>query len=109
MTRHAKTDIRTRPRAARRRVELAVLAAGIVAFFYFIAPTLNATSKPDDPVVEPLAAVQDFSKFSHGSTQHTRMPCLLCHQRTDNSTRPKMPGHSPCTGCHQQQFNDASS
>jgi c(7)-type cytochrome triheme protein len=94
---------------ARRRIEFLVLGLGIVTLLYCVAPTLKATTKRDVPTIEPAAAVQDFSKFSHGSTQHTRMPCLLCHQRNDNSTRPKMPGHSPCSGCHQQQFNDASS
>lgn len=46
----------------------------------------------------------DFSKFQHSSAQHARMPCLLCHKREPGLTRPKMPGHMPCAGCHVTQF-----
>lgn len=53
----------------------------------------------------------DYSKFDHGNAQHARLPCLLCHRRESNATRPTLPGaaeHTPCTGCHAQQFADAS-
>lgn len=49
----------------------------------------------------------DFSKFLHSSPNHARMPCLLCHRRESNSTRPALPGgsgHAPCSGCHAPQF-----
>ena len=35
------------------------------------------------------------------------MPCLLCHRRDDDSARigfPGKAGHTPCIGCHQDQF-----
>jgi c(7)-type cytochrome triheme protein len=54
----------------------------------------------------------DFSKFTHASQQHARLPCLLCHRREDNSTRPTFPGksaHAPCAGCHSQQLADSNS
>jgi c(7)-type cytochrome triheme protein len=51
----------------------------------------------------------DFPVFPHTQPGHARLPCLLCHQRGDNSPRPKLPGHTPCTGCHAQQFADARS
>jgi c(7)-type cytochrome triheme protein len=54
----------------------------------------------------------DFSKFKHDNPQHARLPCLLCHRREDNSTRPTLPGksgHTPCVGCHAQQFSNSSS
>lgn len=57
-------------------------------------------------------AQTDFSKFQHTNPNHSRLPCLLCHRRTDNSATPQMPGkpnHLPCTGCHQQQFANSSS
>jgi c(7)-type cytochrome triheme protein len=57
---------------------------------------------------EPSA---DFSKFLHGSPNHARMPCLLCHRR-ESSARPSMPGangHLPCAGCHAQQFANPES
>lgn len=49
-----------------------------------------------------------FSQFRHSDPQHQRMPCLLCHQRTDNSPRIKRTGHSPCAGCHVDQFKETS-
>ena len=50
----------------------------------------------------------DFSKFAH-TKAHARLPCLLCHRRADNAPRPRLPGHTPCSGCHTQQFaNNAS-
>ena len=41
------------------------------------------------PAFEPQGA--DFSRFTHTNPQHARLPCLLCHQRTDNSPRPRRP------------------
>lgn len=58
----------------------------------------------------PTSAQQvPFSRFSHNSAQHQRMPCLVCHVRNDNRTTPKMPGHIPCASCHVQQFADNKS
>jgi c(7)-type cytochrome triheme protein len=54
----------------------------------------------------------DYAKFLHSNTNHSRLPCLLCHQRNDNSPRPKRPAaskHLPCAGCHAQQFSNAES
>jgi c(7)-type cytochrome triheme protein len=54
----------------------------------------------------------DYGKFQHTSRNHSRLPCLLCHRREDNSARPKRPGgssHLPCAGCHAQQFSDSAS
>ncbi|MEA2176453.1 MAG: hypothetical protein QOD00_4045 [Blastocatellia bacterium] len=52
---------------------------------------------------------KDFSKFSHTNETHAALPCLLCHRREDNSTRPTLPGHMQCAGCHTQRFNDSGS
>lgn len=49
----------------------------------------------------------DYSKFPHSNPMHSRLPCLLCHRREGTSIRPAMPGgngHTPCIGCHSQQF-----
>jgi c(7)-type cytochrome triheme protein len=47
----------------------------------------------------------DFSKFPHTNQSHQRLPCLLCHRRESNSPRPvRSAKHSPCSGCHAQQF-----
>src|SRR5947209_7797019 len=59
-----------------------------------------------DPAQQPAS---DFSKFQHTGL-HARLPCLLCHRRETNSTAPvRSLGHSPCAGCHVQQFNDPRS
>ena len=52
----------------------------------------------------------DYGKFQHSSQNHARLPCRLCHQRDDNSPRPKRPAgskHLPCAGCHAQQFSSS--
>ena len=54
------------------------------------------------------APPQDYSRFRHDTAQHTRLPCLVCHVRSDNSATPKMPGHIPCSSCHAQQFAEGN-
>src|SRR5690349_3215602 len=54
----------------------------------------------------------DYSKFQHGTRNHSRLPCLLCHRRDSNAPVPKRPGssdHLPCAGCHAQQFSNSDS
>lgn len=54
----------------------------------------------------------DYAKFQHSSSNHSRLPCLLCHRRESNSPIPKRPGgsgHLPCAGCHAQQFSSSDS
>src|ERR1043166_8896021 len=51
-----------------------------------------------------LANAQDYSKFIHTSSKHASLGCNDCHRRADNSTRPSLPGHKACTGCHRRQF-----
>src|SRR6185503_15273190 len=54
----------------------------------------------------------NYSEFKHNDPNHARLPCLLCHRRTDNSAQPTLPGkdsHTPCSGCHQQQFANSAS
>jgi c(7)-type cytochrome triheme protein len=61
--------------------------------------------------VEAQGASVDYSRFKHDNPQHTRLPCLLCHRRENNSARPTLPGksaHAPCAGCHAQQFNNSA-
>lgn len=60
---------------------------------------IEATEPPPDT---------PYSRFRHSDPQHQRMPCLLCHQRTDNSPRIKRTGHTPCAGCHVEQFAQTS-
>lgn len=47
----------------------------------------------------------DYSNFKHNSSRHASIGCNSCHQRAgDNSTVPRIPGHSACTSCHLAQF-----
>jgi c(7)-type cytochrome triheme protein len=50
-------------------------------------------------------AGKDFSRFAHTNPSHQRLPCLLCHRRENSSPRPvRSAQHTPCAGCHAQQF-----
>lgn len=103
----------------RRALSLAVLCVGCVLFAAVAAFDHRTSALTTRPEAEPAPASeasppepppqQDFSKFGHTNPQHARLPCLLCHQRTDNAARPKRTGHTPCSGCHAQQFADQSS
>jgi len=53
----------------------------------------------------------DYSKFEHDNKNHSRLPCLLCHRRENNSAQPTLPGkdqHTPCIGCHAPLFANNS-
>jgi c(7)-type cytochrome triheme protein len=74
-------------------------------------PNILAGPSPNQ---EPMQFPEglDYGKFQHSSRNHSRLPCLLCHRRDDNSPRPKRPGgsnHLPCAGCHAQQFASSDS
>lgn len=75
----------------------------------------RADTVPEAPMLEELTAAnqtKDYSRFTHSNQFHSRLPCLLCHRRDDNSTRIRFPGktdHLPCAGCHALQFSDQSS
>ena len=86
---------RTRPR---RWLAPVVLAAACACFAWALLVNSRAAAAP-----------QDFSKFAHTEPGHARLPCLLCHRREDNSPQPRLPGHTPCSGCHAQQFANAAS
>ena len=77
---------------------LCIFCLGII-LTYLTQPT--AASLNDDISSEPA---QDFSRFRHDTQQHTRMPCLVCHVRNAGATKPKMPGHIPCSSCHTAEF-----
>ena len=46
----------------------------------------------------------DYSKFLHSSQRHNSLACNSCHERSDNSSTPRFPGHKACTSCHLGQF-----
>jgi c(7)-type cytochrome triheme protein len=84
-------------------MEFAIHSHGATPFVGERAEFALATS------VETLKASTDFSKFGHASESHSRLPCLLCHRRDSNEAQPKFSGHTPCAGCHAQEFANAGS
>ena len=105
----------------RRKVLLAVLVVTIFSFAVMMAcsntgrsSSTPATKDPPGGAPKTPAAVAnnpgaDYSKFSHGVAGHSRLPCLLCHRREGNPTVPvRSQGHTPCAGCHAQQFEQSS-
>ncbi len=62
--------------------------------------------------VQTASAQTNYSQFKHDNKDHARLPCLLCHRRDTNSPTPTLPGkdqHTPCSGCHAQQFANPAS
>lgn len=72
------------------------------------SPGIESTIAAADPAI-PIEQTPDFSKFSHSSNAHSRLPCLSCHRRDTNATQQKYPGHTPCAGCHAQEFANTGS
>src|SRR5829696_8785744 len=95
-----------------RLLSLVVMAAGCLAFVMLLlqpkprASALSSESLTDLALTPaPATRAPDYSRFRHTNEQHARLPCLLCHRREDNSPRPvRSAGHTPCAGCHTQQF-----
>ena len=98
-----------------RRLELAVLTFACFAFgFGYVIYPADSSAENPPPGTQPAAQTQDkdYSKFHHDNAYHSRLPCLLCHRRDDNSARigfPGKSGHLPCAGCHTLQFSGNTS
>lgn len=98
--------------------QILVVICGAFFFVYSLFVGFGearAGALPGEPMPEEFAAAtqtKDYSRFTHSNQFHSRLPCLLCHRRDDNSTRIRFPGrtdHLPCAGCHALQFSDQSS
>ena len=102
------------PRSAKRRwLSLAVVALVACAFALALtdgAPVAAIVTEADVSRSTASAAASgqnaeaDFSKFSHGSGAHSRLPCATCHRRDNRAPQATRPGHRPCSGCHSQKF-----
>jgi c(7)-type cytochrome triheme protein len=117
-----------------KRMAAFVLALGVVGSCYAFALSANSnddvyqgtsieresSNGSDELSVAPegsdddddAAAQVNYSRFTHTNPTHSRLPCLLCHRRDDNSARLRFPGkpdHLPCAGCHTAQLSDPSS
>ena len=80
-------------------VSLMIVARGTEQIEVMAVET--ALAEPEPP--------QDYSRFRHDTQQHTRLPCLVCHVRSDNRAAMRYPGHIPCSSCHQDQFAQGNS
>jgi len=79
-----------------------ILGTALIAVTWIAASNLSGPAS---------SAVADFSKFQHEDPNHSRLPCLLCHRRDNDSIQPTLPGkdkHTPCIGCHQPLFASGS-
>lgn len=72
-----------------------------------VAPAISDAAKIEAEMANAMTGM-DFSIFKHDSPQHQKLTCLICHERSPESSKPKLPGHSPCASCHIQQFEDKS-
>ena len=93
--------MKVRPRRRHRfyAAALMFLLGGMILAAHQLKPVYAGSEVP---------VAQDYSRFRHNTQQHTRLPCLVCHVRNDNSPALKMPGHSPCASCHSQQFAEGN-
>ena len=122
----------TRP-ASIRAIRLVVIFVGLLFFGYALSscssPTENAIINSNESGYEPLPAntseagnsnslsdipsdAPELAHFKHDNDYHSQLSCLICHRRDNNSARISFPGkqnHSPCIGCHTQQFADKKS
>ena len=91
---------------------LAVLLWCFPYFGYSLSEMASAADEASPSVFADPEQPVDYSRFRHGNEYHTRLPCLVCHRRDDNSARLSLPGkinHLPCAGCHGLQFSDPAS
>lgn len=105
--RKANTDQRENRRPTVRRVFIGGSLAIVMLVFALLSGPLYGNAESDsrwiaEPPIE--GAEQGLSRFRHDTPQHVRMPCLVCHIRSEGRTTPRMPGHIPCSSCHSDQF-----
>jgi len=63
-------------------------------------------------LTDELEGSPELAKFTHTNQYHSELSCLICHRRDNNSARISLPGregHTPCIGCHTQQFENKNS
>ncbi|MDT7809682.1 MAG: hypothetical protein QOJ70_3495 [Acidobacteriota bacterium] len=111
--------LETKKRRRRTLAQLALVAAGCLVFALVYLPGARGArsrvegARPELEDSEPSSVTQEqgpskgASEFLHTNPNHARLPCLLCHKREDNSPRPRLPGHVPCSACHVPEFQSA--
>jgi c(7)-type cytochrome triheme protein len=111
MTMNRATSNGSITRRPHRRPKTIALVLAVIAIAVMIVLPYGSEMEisPVDATMPNETAAQDFSRFRHDTQQHRRMPCLVCHVRSDKSPTMKMPGHIPCSSCHTQQFAEGNS
>ena len=107
MRREPPGTTRARPRAVRR--SLRALAACAFASLLPLALASYNRTPASTPALSGVYAVAfepqgGGSRFSHTTGRHASLACASCHERPDNSSAPRWPGHKACIDCHAQDF-----
>jgi len=106
-------------------IKRSVMAAALLIFVgYFIScsdqppsnQNTNATGSQAQVLPTPAATIDpsiDYSKFTHKNEAHANLPCALCHKYDGPAPAkigfPGQPNHTPCAGCHVQNFENPQS
>ena len=78
------------PRVLRRSLTFrATVLMFLSAVFTMVFATLSSrANEPTSFAPFPEPQERDYSKFKHDNSNHSRLPCLLCHRRETNAARP---------------------
>ena len=99
---------RERARGLRRRLRVSAACAFATLLPLALASYRHTPALPAAAGAAPPAAAGpqgvDGSRFSHSAGRHPSLACASCHERPDNASTPRWPGHKACTDCHVQEF-----
>ena len=114
MTEQSQQNNGVKNSSQRIRELVVLLFIFLICGYIFSSCTSQIKEKPEhesaykplipDVVADDMKDV-DFSSFKH-TDRHGTLPCLLCHQRNEESPKPRFSSHTPCAGCHTEQFKD---
>src|SRR3982751_6161889 len=103
-----KTTRTSAPRKVSLCAFVLILAACAATLLFNSRAASLSTSGASGAQTEGQQTNLDFSKFAH-TNRHAQLPCLLCHRREGTGAQPRLPGHTPCSGCHTQEFQNQAS
>jgi c(7)-type cytochrome triheme protein len=96
-----------RTRGLRRCLRVSA-ACAFATLLLALASYRHTPALPASAVVATPAAAEpqggDGSRFSHSAGRHPTLACASCHERPDNASTPRWPGHKACIDCHAQNF-----
>ena len=112
---NTQRTVKRNPIPALRLFEAFVVLCGVLLFSYALVigfSGANDTTPETNGLALAESQDKDYSRFTHSNQFHSRLDCLVCHRRSDNSPHLGFPGkinHLPCAGCHALQFADNTS